>query len=429
MIQASPPRLRLVPVDERPAICHVIHAMGIGGAEVLVSQLVRRLSDSYRFVIAVLDEVGDLGHQLSADGFVVEHLHRKPGIDRGCAARLRQLADREGVCLFHAHQYTPFFQAMLSRGLTGRRPVVFTEHGRHFPDLPGRKRILVNRLLLRKQDRLIGVGEAVRQALIVNEGLPESRVEVIYNGVNAGEIARPAPGARQRIRNEFGFGESDFLVLQVARLHALKDHQTAIRAIDCARQQIPRLKLLLVGDGDQRSGIEESIRQRGLQDTVFLAGTRTDVSDLLAASDAFLLTSISEGIPLTVIEAMVARCPVVATAVGGLPEMIDHRITGLLAPASDDESLAAGIVTLCLDSELRSQIVKRASDRAIRQFSIDGMLDGYRAVYSEVLSGLNGRWQKSVHRTADVSEVRGTTSGDNAVRTPVAEHNFRNPNS
>ena len=407
MIQAAPRQLRIIPIDDRPTICHVIHALGVGGAEVLVDQMIRRMQKDFRCIVAVLDEIGEIGTRLQEDGFIVEHLHRQPGIDRGCATRLRQFADREGAEILHAHQCTPFFQAMLSRGLTGRRPVVFTEHGRHFPDAPSRKRAIVNRMLLKRCDRLFGCGAAVRQALIDNEGLPESRVEVIYNGVDLKALSKPTLGARERIRAEFGYSANDFVAVQVARLHELKDHQTALKAIDEARHKIPGLRLLLAGDGDQRSAIEQTILGRGLELTVTLAGTRKDIADLLSASDVFLMSSISEGIPLTVIEAMAARRPVVSTAVGGLPELIEHGVSGMLAPSGDASSLAASLVQLYQNADLRNQMAEVAVGRAQEKFSLQGMLNSYRDVYYNVLGTTDLR-QKSGSGKSSVTNRKQT---------------------
>lgn len=386
MIQATPQPTTAKSQDTRPTICHVIHALGVGGAEVLVDVMVRRMNEHYRCVVAVLDEIGEIGERLLTDGFVVEHLHRQPGIDRGCAKRLDEFAKREGAQVLHAHQYTPFFQAMLSRGLWGSRPVLFTEHGRHFPDLPSRKRSVVNQLLLRKRDRLVGVGEAVRQALIDNEGLPESRVEVVYNGVDLEALAAAAPDSRQRIRREFNFADDDFVAVQVARLHELKDHKTAIHAMATVAELNLGMRLLIVGEGDERPDIESAIREHGLQDCVVLAGNRSDVADLLAASDAFLMSSISEGIPLTIIEAMAAGLPVVSTAVGGIPEMIDHKHTGFLAEPGDFKALADALVELQKDAQLVQTIAARGRDQAARMFSQAGMLNGYRKIYEEMLN-------------------------------------------
>jgi L-malate glycosyltransferase len=389
MIQAIDSHQTTSSQDERPVICHVIHALGVGGAEVLVGQMVRRMSDRYRCVVAVLDEFGEIGRRLQQDGITVACLGRSPGLDMKCARRLGEFSEQNKVDILHAHQYTPFFQAMLSRGLSGQRPVVFTEHGRHYPDLPSAKRTLMNRLLLRKRDRLIACGSAVRTALIRNEGLPENRLEVIYNGVDVNQLSHPSADARERIRKEFGFGDDDFVVIQVARLHELKDHQTAIRTIERLREGRPMPRLLIVGEGEQRVAIEMAINERQLDDHVRLIGTRSDIADLLAASDAFLLTSISEGIPLTVIEAMAAELPVVATRVGGLPEMVQCNRSGYLADAGDDRKLAEALHKLQDDAGLRQSMGEAGLQVARQTFGLARMLSSYESVYEQMLSTRN----------------------------------------
>ncbi len=365
--------------------------------------MVRRMRPHVRCVVAVLDEVGEIGEQLIEDEFTVTHLGRGAGIDLRCARQLQDLCEREHVDILHAHQYTPFFQSMLSRGLTGQRPVVFTEHGRHFPDCPGPKRILANRLLLRRRDRLIACGEAVRDALIHKEGLPVHRVEVIYNGVDLDALAQPSPAARQSVRREFGFQPQDFVIVQIARLHRLKDHSTALRTMDVLRQSVPSARLLLVGDGEEREAIVSEIRERKLEHHVRLAGTRSDIADHLAASDAFLLTSISEGIPLTVIEAMAARRPVVATSVGGLPEMVQPNLNGYLAEPGDAEGLADGLRRLHADACLREGMGTAGSHIARETFSLERMLNAYSDVYDEVLQTISGRFDGRLPAAAELT--------------------------
>lgn len=372
--------------DHRPTICHVIHALGVGGAEVLVDKMVRECSEQFRCMVAVLDDIGEIGHQLQADGYVVKHLHRQPGIDRGSAKRLRSFADENKVDILHAHQYTPFFQAMLSRGFLGRRPVLFTEHGRHFPDLPSRKRSVVNRLLLNRRDRLVGCGGAVRQALIDNEGLPATRVEVVYNGVDLQALAAGDASQERTLRASFGFTETDFVAIQVARLHELKDHLTAIATIDEARKHNPSIKLLIVGEGDERDSIQNEIQRRNLDNHVVLAGNRSDIANLLTATDCFLMTSISEGIPLTIIEAMAANLPVVSTAVGGIPEMIVHGESGFLSKAKDSVDLAKHLLQLSQDTALNQAIAAAGHVQAEQNFSIQNMLARYSDIYMEMIN-------------------------------------------
>src|SRR5205085_11662229 len=153
-----------------------------------------------RFVFVCMDELGALGHELRDEGFAVHVLARRSGLDVHFPRRLADVWRREHVTLVHAHQYTPFFYAMLARLLYRRTPVLFTEHGRHFPDYPRRKRMLANRLLLARRDRVVGVGQAVRQALITNEGLPPERVAVVYNGIELTPFVRSG-SQRQAVRH------------------------------------------------------------------------------------------------------------------------------------------------------------------------------------------------------------------------------------
>jgi glycosyltransferase involved in cell wall biosynthesis len=375
------------PVRKRTAVvCQLLHALGMGGAEVLAARLARQLGDTYRFLFVCLDGLGTLGEELRGDGFSVRVLGRKPGVDWSCLRRLADLLRRERVDLIHAHQYTPFFYALAARLLYRRPAVLFTEHGRHYPDYPRRKRIVANRLLLQRRDRLVGVGQSVRQALIDNEGLPAGRVEVIYNGMDLS--AYSGRGAdRQAVRRELGVGPDDVVILQVARLDYLKDHATAVRMMAQVVKCRADVRLLVVGEGPERPGIEELVRQLNVGDQVRLLGLRSDVARLLGAADLCLLTSISEGIPLTVIEAMAAGLPVVATRVGGLGEMIDDGVHGLLAPAGDPAALAACVLRLAGDPGLRAALGRAGRGRAEATFSEGRMHEQYLGLYREMLCG------------------------------------------
>jgi glycosyltransferase involved in cell wall biosynthesis len=354
----------------------------------LAARLARQLRDRCRFLFVCLDELGPLGEELRAEGFPVEVLGRRPGVDWRCIIRLGRLFRREGVDLVHAHQYTPFFYGATARFWCRNLPVLFTEHGRWFPDYPRRKRMIVNRLLLRQRDRIVGVGRAVRQALIANEGLPVERVGVIYNGISMSNFSPQGPHGtfdRQAIRREIGVAARDFVILQVARLDPLKDHATAIRTLEHVLWHLPEARLVLVGEGPQRAAIEGMIRQRRVGQAVRVLGLRTDIARLLAAADVFLLTSISEGIPLTVIEAMAAGLPVVATQVGGVGEVVEDGVTGLLAPAGDDALLAERILRLADNADLRRQMGHLGRERAKAMFAESQMHERYLELYAEML--------------------------------------------
>jgi glycosyltransferase involved in cell wall biosynthesis len=362
----------------------VLHSLDVGGAEVLAARLARRLGGEHRFVFACLDGLGALGEELRAEGVPVHVLGRAPGVDWRCAARLGALLRRERVDVLHSHQYTPFFYSLMGRWLCRRPPVLFTEHGRHHPDYPRRKRMVVNRLLLERRDRVIGVGEAVRQALIHNEGIPAGRVGVVFNGIDLGPFA--ASHDRAAARHELGAGAGELLILQVARLDPLKDHLTALATFQRVLASRPDALLVLAGEGPERPRIEGGVRQLGLADRVRLLGTRADVARLMAAADVFLLTSISEGIPLTLIEAMAAGLPVVSTDVGGVREVIPDGGTGLLAPAGDAEALARHVLHLAERPETVRELGKRGRLRARAVFDEEAMHAAYHRLYEEMAS-------------------------------------------
>lgn len=383
IISRSPSEVGRVAARRRINVCQVVHGLPIGGAEVLVSRIVRRLEDRCRFVIACLDQVGELGESLAADGVSVLNLRRRPGFDWRCVRRLRRLCEEERIEVIHAHQYTPFAYAVAMRAFGRRPPVLFTEHGRFYPDYPSLKRKIFNRLLPDKRDRFVAVGEAVRQALIKNEGLPARRVEVVYNGIDLTAYER-ATSAREQIRHQLGLAPDAFVVLQVARLDTIKDHKTAIRAIAAARPKCPQLKLLIVGDGPERARIKDEIASAGLDEHIMMLGTRTDVPRLLAAADAFLLTSLSEGIPVTIIEAMAAELPVVATNVGGISELISDGQTGLLRAAGDSTGLAEALRSLADDEGFRHRLTTAARRQAFTRFSEAEMIDDYGRILYEM---------------------------------------------
>ena len=373
---------------KKKKICQLALGLPVGGTEVLACRLGQRLRDEFDFVFVCLDEIGSLGESLQDQGFNVVSLKRQPGIDWRCSLRLSRLIRQEKVDAVHAHQYTPFFYSMTARMFGSRVPVLFTEHGRFHPDYPRRKRMIFNRCFLRRKDRVVGVGNAVRQSLILNEGIPETRVGVIYNGIDMSPYQHGQNGAdRAQVRGELQLKDNDFVVAQVARLDYLKDHLTAIRAIERVARECDRVRLLLVGDGPERAAIEAEIQKRGVSSHVRLLGIQSDVSRILAASDAFLLTSISEGIPLTIIEAMCAGLPVVSTRVGGIPEIVEDEMTALLVAACDDEGLARRLLRLAADAQLREAMGQRGRLHATSHFSEDRMHSEYAALYRDMLNG------------------------------------------
>lgn len=368
----------------RPAVCQIVHTLNVGGAEILARQFAEQSADEYRGMFVCLDSAGVMAEELRARGFAVEVLERRPGFDWGCLRRLASVFRRHQVRVVHAHQYAPFFYAALARLLVpGRLPIIFTEHGRDYPDYRRIKRVVANQFLLRRVDHVVGVGQCVRAALVDFEGLPPGRIEVVYNGIDVGAYA-PSAARRAAMRQQLGLGAHELAIIHVARLNTLKDHVTALRAFARVGREMPAARLLVAGDGEQRPQIEALIDELGIRPQVYMLGTRRDVADLLKAADVFLLSSISEGIPLTLIEAMAAGLPCVSTDVGGVGEVVINGLTGLLSPARDFENLAGQLRRVLLDAGLRRSLGEAGRDRAGRLFDAATMHNAYRSMYRQL---------------------------------------------
>ena len=372
-------------ISTRPTICHVLHTLHVGGGEILARNFAIENSDCFRPVFALLDEIGSLGEELRREGYVVEVINRKPGFDFGCARRLGKFLSRESVAVIHAHQYAPLFYSCLARLPTRRIPILFTEHGRDYPDYRRWKRVWANRSLLTKKDRFVAVGEYVRKALVEFEGLPEDRVDVIYNGRDLRKFV-PDQSLRVRIRDQLGLSHDGFVVVQVARLDRLKDHPTALRVMARLKEELPHCTLLIVGDGEERKHVQDLVEKHGLGSCVRMLGERSDVAQLLQAADLFLLTSVSEGIPLTLIEAMATALPCVATRVGGIPEIVIDGETGFLAYSGNHLELTRHIVRLAADPVLRERFGKAGRARVVNRFDELAMLESYKGLYCEMAS-------------------------------------------
>ena len=308
-------------MTSKPTICQVLHSLSVGGAEVLASKLTRSLGARYRFVFACLDGLGTIGEQLRGEGYCVELLQRRPGIDFGCFRRLARFWQQHEVALVHAYQYTPFFYSMAARGFHSRPRILLNEHGRFFPDYRRWKRVVFNRLCLRRTDRVVAVGEWLRQTLVANEGIPAKRIEVIYNGISA--EASPPKEDRAGLRKRIGVGGDEIVVVQVARLDTIKDHATRAPRMSRVAAVRSDMRARVGRRRHERTFIESEVNRLRLESIVRMLGNCSDVPSLLHASDLLLLTSLSEAIPVTIIEAMVAGLPVVSTDVGGVRELIE----------------------------------------------------------------------------------------------------------
>jgi glycosyltransferase involved in cell wall biosynthesis len=289
------------------------------------------------------------------------------------------------IQVVHAHQYTPFFYGGIAARLSGTRPhVIFTEHGRHYPDVVSARRRWINRLVLdRLADDVNAVCEFSARSLAEKDGFRADRIQVIPNGIDAPKYETVTDRAALKAR--LGLDPKRRYVICVARFHPVKDHRTLIAAFAQVAAQVEDVDLLLVGDGELRSPIEAQVRELGVNGRVQLLGIRRDVADLLRASDVFALTSVSEAASITLLEAMGAGLPVVVTAVGGNPELVRDGSDGMLAPRGDANAIATAIHRILGDDVLARTFGASGAARVRDRYLLDDTLEHYYRLYSSKL--------------------------------------------
>jgi glycosyltransferase involved in cell wall biosynthesis len=279
--------------------------------------------------------------------------------------------------VIHAHHYSPFVYSCIARLWRPGVGVVFTEHGRLSDTPPSPKRRMANRILA-SFPRAVCAVSAELGAHLVAEGFPQSQVEVVHNGIDVGPL--PNAAERREVRAALGANDDAIVVGSVARLDPVKDLGSLLHAAAALRVTGRSVVVALVGDGPERPALEQLAGSLGIAGNVRFLGHRDDARRWLAGWDLYVNCSVSEGVSLTILEAMAAALPVVATKVGGTPEVLDHT-SGVLVPARDPSALAAALATLTLDSARRSRLSGGARARVEASFTLDRMVRSYADIY------------------------------------------------
>jgi glycosyltransferase involved in cell wall biosynthesis len=312
---------------------------------------------------------------------------RLVGLGRTSARSLREwrplvsLLRRERVEVLHSHKFgSNVWAAVLGR--IARVPcVVAHEHTWSYEGQPLR-RFLDRELIARGTDAFVAVSSDDRRKMIEVERIDPDDVTFVANGIDA-----IPEGDGARVREELGIAPDAPVVVAVAVLRPQKALDVLIRAAAELRRELPDLRVLIAGSGDQRDELDRLAGELGAGDAVTLLGIRSDVPDLLAAADVAALSSDYEGSPLAVMEYMDAALPVVATRVGGVPDLIEDGVNGLLVPPRDPSALAAALGRVLRDRAAAAEMGRRGRERRRTEFTIDNTVRTLERMYTEILAG------------------------------------------
>ena len=368
-------------------VLHVVEAMHQGGAETLVVEHVRHAGAGVESLVCALNRGGpamEAARALGARTFVLSGAPNR-------MSRLIQLARlmrSERVAVANGHNPTGGLYAALAGRLAGVPVILRTEHsihyrGRHSALYPS----LIEPLVTLLTRRVIGVCGAVRESHAVRLRWAESRFVTIANGISQARAAR----AREAVRNELGIAEGDRVVLTIASLTPQKAQHVLIDAFAWLRSRVPGARLLIAGEGPLQAVLEARARASGVGDRVRFLGPRGDVADLVGAADVFALSSVREGLPITLLEAMRAGCPAVATHVGGAAEAIEDGGTGRIVLPGEPVALGQALLELLSDPVRARALGAAGRERWARCFTAERMVSETEALYRAELRARGAR--------------------------------------
>ncbi|WP_229464212.1 TIGR03088 family PEP-CTERM/XrtA system glycosyltransferase [Massilia sp. 9I] len=367
-----------------PLVAHLIYRLDIGGLETLLVDTINRMAPGcYRHVVICLTDYTDFAQRITRPGVELFALNKPAGLALGTHADLFKLLRRLRPDILHTYNLGTIEYAATAWA-AGVPVRVHAEHGRDARDPQGvnPKHNLLRRLMTPFIDRYVPVSHELRGWLERVVRIPARKIQLIDNGVDTERFRASGSAAAEAWQHD----PDSFVIGTVGRLQDVKDQATLIDAFALLRRRLPdaKLALVLVGDGPLRAQLEARVRKHDLESSVHFAGARSDVAPAMRSFSLFALSSIAEGTPVTLLEAMASGLPVVATAVGGIPDLVEQGVSGALAPPGDPQALADAIAPYVLDRALAQRYGAQGRARIEGQYSMQAMLAAYVALYDEL---------------------------------------------
>jgi sugar transferase (PEP-CTERM/EpsH1 system associated) len=375
-----------------PLIAHVIYRLDVGGLENGLVNLINRIpAQRFRHVIVSLTDYSEFRQRLTRGDVPVFALNKPPGNSLVTQFKLWRLLNRLRPDIVHTRNIGAL-EATLPAAVAGVPVRIHGEHGRDIDDLDGTntRRQILRRLYKPFVHQYIALSQDLASYLQRKIGVSPSRIAQIYNGVDS-TLFHPAGEHRDAVPDPGFFGPGHFVIGTVGRMQDVKDPLTLARAFVRLMQAMPgaeqRLRLVMVGDGPLRERVLMLLAEAEVDQYAWLPGGRNDVARIMRNFDLFVLPSLAEGISNTILEAMATGLPVLATAVGGNPELIQAGVTGTLVPRDDPESMARAMRDYAESTELCRRHGIEARRAIERNFGMEAMVDAYMTIYDKLLVG------------------------------------------
>lgn len=360
----------------RLSVLQLVHSLRIGGSEKVAFDIASHL-DAQRFEPSVcgLDVDGELSQELDRLN-IRHHVFFRRGVEAGVSRRIFQYIRRYRIDVLHTHHFAQLFYGALPARLAGAR-VIHTEHEFFTYHQSAVARRLIGPLL-RLCSRMTVVGPEVAEYFQGTIGIPARTIQVVSNGVDVSRFGEDRLAARTAL----GLNAGDLVLGTIGRLEVEKDQRALLEAFQRLAAHRPDARLVIAGDGQLAGALKEQASQLGILDRTLFLGYRRDIARLLAAFDIFVLPSIREGLPVSLIEAMAASRPVVASDVGSVKDLITDDHCGFVVPPRDPAALDAALGRLAADASLRERLGAAGRRTAESRYSLAAIVKQYEALYS-----------------------------------------------
>lgn len=367
-------------LPENFSLLHTEWSSGWGGQEIRILAECKAFRERGTHVLIATQPDGQLFAKASAAGFEVIPVKMHKGLNLGAIAQFMSIIKSRHIDLVHTHSSVDHRLAGIAARLSAC-PIVRSRH----LSTPIKRSPFSKALYTKLADRVITSGEFIRQAMITENGMPASHIVSIPAGIDVRQFSLER--ALPDVRAELGIPDNSFVVGIVGVLRSWKGHCDLIEAIAGLRQNIPDVRLLIVGEGVMRPVLEQLIAARGLLDTVLMTGHQPDPAPYIKAMDVVVLPSYANEATSQVLpQAMSMRRPVISTDIGGLPEVVIDEQTGLIVPPRSPLAIAGAIQRMHDDPALRNKLADQGYAHTQMHFTFDGMIDKTQAVYLELLS-------------------------------------------
>lgn len=366
-------------MSQKIKLMQITHDLAIGGLQQVVVNLCRKI-DRNRFDVSVLclRELGEFAAEVESMGVKVIHLPQKAtGVDYFSFKKVAQILTSENIDVIHTHNTQPFIDGTIAAILSGVKTIVHTDHARDFPD---KKRYMFAEWLMSIFSyKVVGVSDHTSNNLHKYEKISKKKIVTIPNGIDSSIYSINVD--KEKKKGELGITNKGPIIGLGVRLEEQKGISYLLKAMQKVREEFPDITLVIAGKGSLENDLKQEAHDLGVDTNVLFTGPRMDLPELLNLFDLYVLPSLWEGLPMVLLEALAAGCPIIATNVGGNSLAITHGKNGSLVPPKEPLTLADEIINLLKNDDLRWKYVNYGYDVFHQKFSAEIMAREYEKLY------------------------------------------------